>query len=628
MATDLERLVVSLEANISKYEKTLAKAQANTDAAARGIENRFKKINIGAADNFLNSFSKGLLGAAAGALALEQSITRIRAAIGEIDDLGDMAERIGMSTDAIQALRHTLGQAGGDAEMADAAFDKFADSVTEAALGSGYLAKLFVANGVALRDTNGTLRETEALLVEFARLVANAETPAERLKLATDAFGRKAGPKMVGTLLEIANKGMPALIQSAKDLGVVLDKDAIEKASELDKAFRKVEEQASKAFKQMVVDWGGPVLLAVIKGLEIAVKNFALSFELIKTGRVREALGLISRFEAAKQRMTIGAEGTQLTQAEMEKSFYGVVGRGAQDKTPGAPAALPEKKTVIPPAKTTAARIDDFEREIEQTQKSTAAIELETQTIDLNTYARENAKKTLELETAAKQANKEAGKANTEVTAEQRAIIIGLADAYARARVAAEEATGPMRSFIREAKDSNKALQEASVAGLRSFEDALVGIVTGTTSVADAFKKMADSIIADLVRIAIRKAIIGPLAEGLFGAAGGGGATLNATPWAFPKFADGTSNAPGGLAVVGEKGPELMNVPKGSQIIPNSVLRKGGGAIVYSPAIDARGASVEAVARLAQIMEADRASFASRTVQTIQQARRGRIPGI
>jgi hypothetical protein len=85
------------------------------------------------------------------------------------------------------------------------------------------------------------------------------------------------------------------------------------------------------------------------------------------------------------------------------------------------------------------------------------------------------------------------------------------------------------------------------------------------------------------------------------------------------------------MALVGERGPELVNLPRGSQVIPNDVLRggmSGGGSITYAPAIDARGASVEAVARLAQIIEQDRAMFASRTVATIQQARRGRVPGV
>jgi hypothetical protein len=34
------------------------------------------------------------------------------------------------------------------------------------------------------------------------------------------------------------------------------------------------------------------------------------------------------------------------------------------------------------------------------------------------------------------------------------------------------------------------------------------------------------------------------------------------------KFAVGTRNAPGGMALVGERGPELINLPRGSQVIP------------------------------------------------------------
>jgi hypothetical protein len=33
-------------------------------------------------------------------------------------------------------------------------------------------------------------------------------------------------------------------------------------------------------------------------------------------------------------------------------------------------------------------------------------------------------------------------------------------------------------------------------------------------------------------------------------------------------FAVGTRNAPGGIALVGERGPELINIPRGSQVIP------------------------------------------------------------
>jgi tape measure domain-containing protein len=38
-------------------------------------------------------------------------------------------------------------------------------------------------------------------------------------------------------------------------------------------------------------------------------------------------------------------------------------------------------------------------------------------------------------------------------------------------------------------------------------------------------------------------------------------------------FASGTDSAPGGLSMVGEKGPELVNLPRGAQVIPNDILR-------------------------------------------------------
>ena len=46
-----------------------------------------------------------------------------------------------------------------------------------------------------------------------------------------------------------------------------------------------------------------------------------------------------------------------------------------------------------------------------------------------------------------------------------------------------------------------------------------------------------------------------------------------------PQYASGTDYHPGGLAIVGEKGPELVNLPRGSQVIPNTELPMMGGEI-------------------------------------------------
>lgn len=45
----------------------------------------------------------------------------------------------------------------------------------------------------------------------------------------------------------------------------------------------------------------------------------------------------------------------------------------------------------------------------------------------------------------------------------------------------------------------------------------------------------------------------------------------------IPGFATGVQNFGGGLAVVGERGPELVNLPRGSDVIPNNQIGSSGG---------------------------------------------------
>jgi hypothetical protein len=50
----------------------------------------------------------------------------------------------------------------------------------------------------------------------------------------------------------------------------------------------------------------------------------------------------------------------------------------------------------------------------------------------------------------------------------------------------------------------------------------------------------------------------------------------------IPLLAHGVKNFRGGLAVVGERGPELVNLPRGSDVIPNSQLAQNSGGIVVN----------------------------------------------
>ena len=89
-----------------------------------------------------------------------------------------------------------------------------------------------------------------------------------------------------------------------------------------------------------------------------------------------------------------------------------------------------------------------------------------------------------------------------------------------------EQNAGPTEQYrqrLRKATGNiHEALDEVTANGLQNLEDGLLGIVTGTESVGSAFKKMAASIIADLARIAIQKAILKAVGTSFLGFADGG----------------------------------------------------------------------------------------------------------
>jgi hypothetical protein len=58
----------------------------------------------------------------------------------------------------------------------------------------------------------------------------------------------------------------------------------------------------------------------------------------------------------------------------------------------------------------------------------------------------------------------------------------------------------------------------------------------------------------------------------------------------IPSFANGTGFAPGGLALVGERGAEVVNLPRGSRVTPNSRLGGlGGGQVDVRVSVDQTG---------------------------------------
>lgn len=115
--------------------------------------------------------------------------------------------------------------------------------------------------------------------------------------------------------------------------------------------------------------------------------------------------------------------------------------------------------------------------------------------------------------------------------------------------------------------------------GESAFTSAFTDFITRTKSAKDAFHDFAKSIERDVSQLAakqISKALFG---EGSFLGDLFAGFSNAFASGSFPGFAGGTNYAPGGWAMVGERGPELVALPRGSKVYSHGASGGGDRAI-------------------------------------------------
>jgi hypothetical protein len=128
-----------------------------------------------------------------------------------------------------------------------------------------------------------------------------------------------------------------------------------------------------------------------------------------------------------------------------------------------------------------------------------------------------------------------------------------------------------MTDFYKNLTDKNTQFANAFKNSFKGLEDVFVNFAkTGKLS----FKDLTNSIIEDILRIAVKQAVIAPLVGGLFGKAGGG----TGTGLFGGFFAKGGRPDTGKVSVVGEQGPELFIPDSAGRVIPNNKMGGGGNA--------------------------------------------------
>lgn len=565
---DIQRLIVSMEANFKKYENALNKATSDSSNAAKRIEDRFDKMGAGLASGFAAA-GRHLLGLAAGAITVQKATEIIGGAVTEFAKIGDIAERVNITTDALQALRFIVNQNGGEITDADNAIQKFSQSLGDAARGEGELFKWFEANNIALKDKAGNLRNVDEMLGEFARLVAGAGSQAERMAMSVDAFGRRAGPAMLIALQQIANDGLPEVIRAARQVGVVADESLIAKAKEIDDAWDKLTMQVSTYIRSRILtaasEW--EIFMATMSGQALV-----------------ESIG---KFEHA-WRNRIGP----LT---------------APPPTPGTTKSPVKPQTGGAGGDTK----DAFDRQVDSINKHITAMLADAAAVGLNKSAHEQLKAEMTLLEAARRGDVEvtddqiAKYAQLRVTMSAQQALAGAGISLSEQQVAAltrlgdraSSAAGKLDSVQRSFRGINEAAQFAGDTIVTALENIIDGADAGTVALR-------------ALRHALLQAVIsgqGPLAQilGLASSVSGGtGGLIGLLTSGLPGKASGGPVSANRPILVGERGPEILIPKAAGVVVPNHAIRggSGGSGLVVSMPVSIHAPGADA-AKLSSLVD-------------------------
>jgi hypothetical protein len=201
--------------------------------------------------------------------------------------------------------------------------------------------------------------------------------------------------------------------------------------------------------------------------------------------------------------------------------------------------------------------VKQLKERIDQYTQSNRLLSFEIDLVGQDESARPRLAATMEYETLARDANELGAESELDALQEQLQERLRLIDDLA-AKVKEFNNTEQIRSIFAD-----------------SFSDEISQVISGTKSLSDAFRDMERQIVQSISRIAAQN-----IADAVFGKSGSAGGFGDFAKWLgsiIPSFAGGTNYAPGGMALVGERGPEIINIPRGSKVTPND--RIGGNVI-------------------------------------------------
>lgn len=512
-----------------------------------------------------------------------------------------LSRETGISERESSRLLFVTNRLGLGVDQVSTTFGIFSKRITQSATDTSKQKDSFDKLGVSVKTADGHLRPFNDVLLDTADKFKSMEDGPKKTALAMDLFGR-SGKDMI-KVLNLGSKGIQELQQRADELGLTLTKDNIAKVTKYIQAQKDLTD-STNALKLQIGLLTAPVLTSFNNKLNQVITSLLDSSGAMKTvvtnvvafgGPILSAGGAVLGFSGNIAQLN---QGLGLAVAK----FAGITGAVIAGTV--ATGALAYK---------TAELKNKFgENSAQVTALNAVLVVLTPQLVALNTVvsslgaalmgnranterlkvANDNLKasqENLKLSTESlKKAQLDQKGATLSVERSQRNYNEAVRQFGPKSLEAREASYNLKRAkdSLKEATNNSKKAEEEHQKRLKekkAYEQAQIN-VANTSRVAEenqsAFNRAAGAVggyIRQLFRIPAK--VNNPKAGGGGGGGGGGGFATGTDFYRTRKYAGGTSGAYGGMALVGERGPEMVTLPRGSKVSRADETRKMMGGV-------------------------------------------------
>jgi phage-related protein len=518
----------------------------------------------------------------------------IRGQINAADNLAKTSQKIGVPVQALSQLEHAAKLSGVSMSGLETALGRLSQSIVNDG-------QKFAELGIAVRDANGQIRPTVDVMADLSDVIAGMPDGAEKTAMAMELMGR-SGKDMIPFLNQGAD-ALRAMMEEADRLGLTMSQETAEAAQKFNDNLTRLGGQVQGVVRIISAEMA-PVLEKISSVVvQLAAKFGQLSPEMRKLisiiagvtvvlGPLLIALGslvlVIGAISAPVLAVVVGI--TALTAAVV--AFWPQIKAATEWMTVMVSEGVTKLQESL--VRLATEGVDFVKQKFMEMVDFLKNIPSQLADVGSNlmTGLRDG------ITGAAGSAVESVGQAASSVIARAKSIFRTRSPSLVFKEIGEDLMTGlglGIRSAESEATDAMEEVAsavnqtaEGSLSAIgqtvqSTMESAFGSIIDGSKSAAEAFKDMANSIMQQVVRMMAVRAIMSFIPGGSFGG--------------MPGFANGTPNAPGGLALVGERGPELVNLPKGSKVTDAQRTKGMGGDIHINIKNEAGGDGYSATAQ-------------------------------